>query len=80
MKETSSISISVSFRLPEEGETPNWLAWFDNKKDEYIAYAKDMDQMDQVMGEDFRELERNGEGELHKIVFEKNGIPVDNKV
>lgn len=38
-QEKISISVEVNFRLPEKGEQPNYLGWFDNQIQDFTVYA-----------------------------------------
>jgi len=81
MKETKTLTMEITFREPEEGEEANWLGWFDNEENNYTLYAHDLDFMNQLLHpKTVNELEKEGYGKCCKIIYEKNGERVKNKL
>ncbi len=81
MKEVSKLTMYVNVREPNKGEEPNWLGWFNNKTNDYIFYAKNLDQMNKLLyPKTVDELEKDGSGVCRRIVYEKNGKRVNNVV
>lgn len=77
--QVSTMKINISFRHPEEGETPNWLGWYDFKEDDLVLFSGSEKQMDELLAPDNVEsLTEKGVGELRKVVYERNGEPVRN--
>lgn len=76
-----TFQMSVNFRLPKDKEIPNWLGWFDNEENSFVCYAKDLEEMNLLLApKTVAVLEKTKDGKLHKVIYEKNGIPVKNLV